>query len=257
MDLFKVQNRINLKFFYNGTDSATLCHNIKHFYDYKKLVSYTYNSKGFRDEEWPSDIKDKIWCVGDSFTVGIGQPYEEIWPKLLEKQLGERCINISEDGCSNDLMALRIEQIQKNFQPKYIVVMWSYFWRRWINNTNVHFDESKRELPKNDLDNFCKNLQLVNNNGANQILNYVIPDCMIETVSTRKHMLDFKNKKNIKRFINFYYPDNQFPDIREIEQIDYARDGHHFDVLTCKKVVEDILKNFASTAKTPPFSTQI
>ena len=138
MDLLQVKDRINLELTYSGLDDPSFCLNKKHFNDYKKSVQYTYNSKGFRDEEWPQDIENKIWCVGDSFTVGLGQPYKEIWPKILEKQAGERCINISEDGCSNDLMALRIEQI-KTFNPKCIIVMWSYFWRRWEDNKNVHF----------------------------------------------------------------------------------------------------------------------
>lgn len=242
MDLLQVKDRINLEMIYSGIDDISFCLNKKHFNDYKKLVHYTYNSKGFRDEEWPSDIKNKIWCVGDSFTVGLGQPYEEIWPKILEKKVGERCINVSEDGCSNDLMALRVEQI-KSFDPKCIIVMWSYFWRRWIDNKNVHFDINKRESSRDDLSNFLKNLQFANNDSLYKILNYLIPDCMIES-TTRKSVLGIKNKKNIKKLIDYHYPSNQFPIVNEIEQIDYSRDGHHFDVLTCEKIVEDILKKY-------------
>ena len=240
MDLLQVQNRISLELTQSGMDEPSSCLNKKHFNDYKKLVHYTYNSKGFRDEEWPQDIEDKIWCVGDSFTVGIGQPYEEIWPKILEKQLGERCINISEDGCSNDLMCLRIEQIKK-LRPKLIVVMWSYFWRRWINNKNMHFDKNQREFPKHDLENFMENLITANNNSPCKILNYVIPDCMIESTSSWKRMLGIRSKKNISRLIGYYYPDNHFPAVNEVEQLDYAKDGHHFDILTCEKIVDHIL----------------
>lgn len=244
MDLLQVKNRINLKLAYSGLDGPSSCLNKKHFNDYKKLVHYTHNSKGFRDEEWPQEIEDKIWCVGDSFTVGVGQPYKEIWPKLLEKQLRERCINISEDGCSNDLMALRIEQI-KTFNPKCVIVMWSYFWRRLVNNINVHFDVNERELPKDDLANFLKNLQSANNNYPCKIFNYVIPDCMIESTSAWKRMLVSRNKKkNINKLIDYHYPGNQFPVVSEVEQIDYARDGHHFDVLTCEKIVQDILTKY-------------
>ena len=243
MDLLQVKDRINLELLQSGTDSHALCLHKKHFNDYKKSVQYTYNSKGFRDEEWPQDIENKIWCVGDSFTVGLGQPYEEIWPKLLEKQLGERCINISEDGCSNDLMALRIEQI-KTFNPKCIIVMWSYFWRRWEDNKNVHFDVHERELPKDDLANFLKNLQSANHKSPCKIFNYVIPDCMIESTSTWKRILGIRNKKNINKLIDYHHPGNQSPFVNEIEQIDYARDGHHFDVLTCEKIVQDILTRY-------------
>lgn len=243
MELLQVKERINFESKYNGSDSVTLCLNKKHFHDYKKSVHYLYNSKGFRDEEWPNDIYNKIWCVGDSFTLGLGQPYEEIWPKLLEKKLGERCINISEDGCSNDLMAARIEDIKK-YNPKYIVVMWSYFWRRWTGNRNVNYDVTKRELPKDDLINFLKNLKLANLNSPCGILNFVIPDCMIETASSWKTILVGKNKKNINKLITQYDPLNHYPIVNEVEQLDYARDGRHYDILTCEKIVEEILMKF-------------
>lgn len=242
MNVLLVKDRINLELVHSGIDDPSFCLNKKHFNDYKKLVHYTYNSKGFRDEEWPHDIQNKIWCVGDSYTVGLGQPLEETWPKLLEKQLGERCISISEDGCSNDLMCLRIEQIKK-LQPKLIVVMWSYFWRRWIEKKNVHFDVKQRELPKHDLANFIKNLTIANNNSPCKIFNHVIPDCMIESTSSWKRMLGSRSKKNINKLIRYHYPDNDFPVINEVEQLDYARDGHHFDVLTCEKIVDNILLN--------------
>ena len=243
MDLLQVKDRINSESTQSGMDSHTLCLNKKHFNDYKKLVHYKYNSRGFRDEEWPQDIENKIWCVGDSFTVGLGQPYEEIWPKILEKQLGERCINISEDGCSNDLMALRIEQI-KTFNPKCIIVLWSYFWRRWLDNKNVHYKIQERELPKDDLANFLKNLQSANNNSPCKIFNYVIPDCMIMSISTWRHLLEHKNKKNINKLIDYHYPDNHFPVVNEVVQLDYSRDGHHFDLLTCEKLVQDISSKY-------------
>jgi len=243
MNLLEIPGNKNLKIKFSGMDCFELCIDKKHFENYKKTIFYEYNSNGFRDKEWPLDLKNRIWCLGDSFTAGIGQPQEEIWPALLEKQLGERCINISEDGCSNDLISLRVEQIKK-FDPKCIIIMWSYFWRRWINNKNVHFHKDQRESPKDDLDNFLKNLQLANSSSPCNVLNYVIPDCMIESKSTWKHMLGMKNKKNINRLIDYHYPKNQFPVINEIEQIDYARDGHHFDVLTCERIVADILTKY-------------
>jgi hypothetical protein len=243
IDILQVKDRISLELNHSGMDSFAECMNKTHFNDYKKSIHYQYNSKGFRDSEWPADIENKIWCVGDSFTVGLGQPYEETWPQILEQRLGERCINVSEDGCSNDLMSMRIEQIKK-FNPKCIVVMWSYFWRRWIDNTNVHFDVNNRELPKDDLENFLKNLQSANNDSQCKILNYVIPDCMIESTTTWTRVLGIKSKKNINRLIAYHYPGNKFPVVSEIEQIDYARDGHHFDVLTCERIVGDILTKY-------------
>jgi hypothetical protein len=178
--------------------------------------------------------------------VGIGQPYNETWPRLLEKSLKEKCINISEDGCSNDLISLRAKYIIENYNPKAVIIMWSYFWRRFINGKNIHFDPGKRELPKDDLFNFLKNFTTVNNVNNNRctIINFAIPDCFIESdlikFSMKKKILK-KDKKNINKILRNV--DDNFPkNLIEVEQIDYARDGYHFDLLTGQNIVKEVVK---------------
>ena len=73
----------------SGMDTLEECQDKDHYLSYTKDISYRYNSRGFRDHEWPEDLSDVVWCVGDSFTVGIGQPFEETWPQLLGKKLGK------------------------------------------------------------------------------------------------------------------------------------------------------------------------
>ena len=67
---------------------------------------------------------------------------------------------------------------------------------------------------------------------------------MIESTTTWRHLLGIKNKKNINRLIEYHYPGNKFPVVCEVEQFDYSRDGHHFDVLTCERIVADILTKY-------------
>ena len=129
--MLKIRNRMGIPESKNsGMDTLEECHDKDHYLSYTKDISYRYNSRGFRDHEWPEDLSDVVWCVGDSFTVGVGQPFEETWPQLLGKKLGKTCLNIGEDGCANDTMALRIQEICKLHSPKLVVVMWSYFARR-------------------------------------------------------------------------------------------------------------------------------
>ena len=73
-----------------GIDSLEHCKDVAHYKTYSKSVIYSYNTSGYRDEEWPADLINSIWCVGDSFTVGLGQPYDETWVKLVEKKTGKR-----------------------------------------------------------------------------------------------------------------------------------------------------------------------
>jgi len=242
MSLLEIKKNIHLNLKFTGMDSLDLCKNKEHFKNFNKAVSYVYNSRGFRDQEWPTDLKNKIWCIGDSFTVGVGQPIEDTWPVLLEKKLGERCINVSTDGCSNDLIAARAKRIIDTYDPKAIIVMWSYFWRRFINDSNVHYDAEQRELPRDDIDNFLKNLFAVNDSFS-RVINLAIPDCFIEDPSIRFDVLKIKTKKNLKKVLQLS-SNRIIPDIIEIKQIDYARDGHHFGLSTCEKIVDDIITKY-------------
>jgi len=227
--MFKIQNRIGIsESETSGMDTLLQCRDKKHYLSFPKKISYKYNSKGFRDHEWPGDMSDVIWCVGDSFTVGIGQPFEESWPSLLQKKLGKRCINLGEDGCSNDTMALRIKEICKLHSPKLIVVMWSYLARRRVNGENVEHDKKDFGVDE-DLANFLKNYEAVNSLPTN-IINLLIP-------------FAFENIEMLK---------TKFSNLVCFAQLDYARDHHHFDVKTSKGVsqlIERRIKKFDNSSK--------
>ena len=155
-----VPKKIDWRSDYFGMDNLELCNNRQHFLNYSKKITYEYNSRGFRDTEWPEDLSEVIWCVGDSFTVGIGQPHEETWPAMLQKKIGKRCINIGDDGCSNDTISLRVNKIYDLYKPKLIIVMWSYLHRRRTDDRNVHFDKNDFGN-KADFNNFIKNYKTI------------------------------------------------------------------------------------------------
>ena len=217
--MLKIRNRINIKnTTISGIDCPELCLDKEHFRNYPKKILYKYNTNGFRDHEWPTDLSDVIWCVGDSFTVGIGQPFEETWPNLLQKKLNKRCLNLGEDGCSNDTMALRIKEICKLHNPKLIVVMWSYLARRRRNNKDV--GHNKNDFGDDmDLVNFSKNFKMANELSTN-ILNLLIP-------------FAFDGMESLKE---------KYKDLTVIPQLDYAREHHHFDIMTSEYVTELITR---------------
>lgn len=208
----------------SGMDCLAECLNKDHFRNYGKKITYRYNSQGFRDVEWSRDLSNVIWCVGDSFTVGIGQPFEETWPKLLEARTGKTCMNVGEDGCSNDNIALRAQEIYRLHNPKLIVVMWSYLHRRRVNNINIHYDKNSFGFLE-DIQNFLKNFKIVNNLSTN-IVNLIIPNaCLFGNKKLSDHLLEL----NITDLL--FFP-----------QLDYARDYHHFDIQTGNYVCDLILK---------------
>ena len=160
-DVFKVATKVNFSGEYSSTDDPKHtkdfhAKHLEHFNNYPKKVYYKYNSKGFRDNEWPEDVSDVIWCVGDSFTLGCGQPQNESWPALLEKITNKRCINLGQDGASNDTIALRVQEIQKVYNPKLIVIMWSYLHRRRVNGIDQLHDKNDFGDAA-DIKNFLKN----------------------------------------------------------------------------------------------------
>lgn len=110
----------------SGMDCPEHCVDIHHYRDYPHTVEYCYNSRGFRDAEWPEDLTGVIWCLGDSFTVGLGSPVEHTWPWILQQRLQRRTINISMDGGSNAWIARRACDIIAAAQPDTMVIQWSY-----------------------------------------------------------------------------------------------------------------------------------
>ena len=230
-----VPQKIKCRSNYSGLDSLQLCLDRQHFLNYSKKITYEYNSKGFRDHEWPEDLSDVIWCVGDSFTVGIGQPVEETWTRLLEKKIGKRCINLGEDGCSNDTISLRVKEINKLYKPKLIITMWSYLHRRRVDNKNVHVNK-KDFGPVKDLENFKKNFIEVNTLDC-KIINLLIPNIFM----FKANLKDFKCTKYIlQKKLNL--EKNYLKNIDFIPQLDYARDYHHFDIKTSEYIVDLSIK---------------
>lgn len=213
-----------------GIDSYDQCLDKEHFANFQTPVYYFFNSRGFRDNEWPDAIENKIWCVGDSFTIGLGQPFEDIWPQQIEGS-----INISLNGASNDWIARKAEYIIKNAKPKAVFIQWSYLHRR--ENQNSDLEDELRMMhydPKdsNDLENFKKNVLLVEQN------KFQVPT--IHSFIPKFYNL---NDEDIDPSIIFKFMDSISANyFREIEPIDLARDSHHYGKNTAKIYANSYLK---------------
>ena len=284
---FILPSRANQQWQYSGIDSPDECSDKARFKSYPFSVEYCYNSRGFRDAEWPDssdDLKKSIWCVGDSFTVGLGSPVGHTWPWQLQKNTGVRTINVSMDGASNQWIARKIATIANIIKPKLIIVQWSYVNRReaeledildlkwnkfyqdikdstWpvcskYNNFlllpenikeeifNIHtgfpiqVDDDERRIyvinttATEDVDNTIECIQSVNNLGIN-IIHSFIPNYINS---------DSKNK-----FISKYTKLFGAGPL-EVEQSDFARDGHHYDQLTAQTFVNRISQEFLQWA---------
>jgi hypothetical protein len=90
----------NENFQYFGSDNPAQSYikeifknDLTDYYAYPHHIDYKFNSRGLRDEEWPKNLTDVIWAVGDSATLGIGVPYQTTYVNVLKKLTNEHVIN--------------------------------------------------------------------------------------------------------------------------------------------------------------------
>ena len=260
----------------SGLDCLELCLDMEHYKNYPYPVEYKYNSRGFRDAEWPDsmiELQNSTWCIGDSFTVGIGSPLSNTWVNILQTKTNHRCINVSMDGASNKWIARKAIEVLNVIKPKNMIIQWSYLTRD--ESTDVTKDDEDRRLP--DINLSLTELYLINyklikatelqKNNCN-IIHSFIPQA---TCLDSKHILAIWNEikrdswpdlpknlmefnclsKNImtelndfdvyKLFISYYQLIDCITYIPEILQIDRARDGHHYDIITSTKFVDQLV----------------
>lgn len=216
---------------YSGADSVNHCFDRAWFAAYPYEVSYHYNSRGFRDTEWPEDLADAIWCIGDSFTVGIGSPFEHTWPHILQSELGIQTINVSMDGASNDYIARMSTIISSKIKPRAIVHQWSYIHRRESHDLKrIHYKKSSEQ---EDVENFVNAIMRTQTDVPT--VHSFIPKFEPGDAPGRL-VIDADPAKNQVRklgVMNVIY-DN--------DQLDFARDGHHYDIVTATKYVQHMKK---------------
>jgi hypothetical protein len=201
---FILKSRANQRWTESGMDSFDKCLDKKYFVEYPYSVSYNYNSRGFRDAEWPEskdELQKSIWCVGESFTVGVGSPIEHTWPYIVSQKQQNRTINVSMDGASNEWIARKTIEIYNELTPDNMIVMWSYFHRREKKSIGLS-DESRRiqyssDTTTDDIKNFLSCISEVNEKVKNCI-HFIIPNAKIK-INHKKIQSDIQRSwDNIK-----------------------------------------------------------
>jgi hypothetical protein len=273
----KLSSRANQYWTYSGKDSPEQ-NRSESFYRYPQAISYRYNSRGFRDAEWPTDIGDlrsSTWCIGDSFTVGLGVPLQNTWPHLLQDRSGTRCINVSMDGASNEWMVRMAQDIIREINPKQMVIMWSYLSRREDADTTKTDEDRRiwltRASDDEDIANFlscvddlpvdvaCHHFLIPNAHVHQNHLGIwdklkgpdwplrpkdldgfaALPKWLVREL--KAHGVYRKLKRSIaanQTLLHHCEPRG----IIMVDQLDFGRDGYHFDVKTAETVVDQILR---------------
>lgn len=213
-----------------GMDCLRYCRDRQHYLSYPHEISYQFNSRGFRDHEWPQDLVNCIWCIGDSYTVGIGQPFSEIWPQQLCSLTGQRTVNISMDGASNAWIARRAAQILDNIRPRIMILHWSFLHRREDKRTDIT-DEHRRiwhVRDDDDIDEFQRCIDLVESaNRMSLLIHSTIP-----AFSPNRVVQQALLRRCVGRRAMPY-----------LDIVDHGRDGFHYGAHSTRRLV-----NYLSSA---------
>jgi hypothetical protein len=245
--------RVNQEWEESGLDSFDECLSKSYFNHYPHKVNYKFNTRGFRDDEWPDQLTDmsykmlqrSVWCFGDSFTLGLGCPYEHMWVKKLGKYLKLRTINISMDGASNDWIARKVINVINEINPTTIVVHWSYFDRKESLDTSL-IDEERRITPYTNEDyqrnNHHKNLHdnLKNTLKCVKKVEEHAIKCQVRiihsVISDEINSYPLKIRQTIQQSFDKLCREY----IHKIEKIDLGRDGFHYGVRTSDKFAKNL-----------------
>jgi hypothetical protein len=275
---FVCPSRVNQHWKYSGVDSPDLCLDKKHFNSYPYAIEYVYNSRGYRDQEWPTQLnqlKDAVWCIGDSFTVGLGSPVEHTWCYILQQQTGQRTINVSMDGASNNWIARQAQNILTEICPEMLIIHWSYLHRReglqsleetkkfiffmhyenvrepdWPNISQI---EQFTELPTH-----IQNELLSGHDRSwrqditdDQLRLWHIKTDVQQDIDNTQQCIDLVEQHAAEcQLIHSFIPGSgrrlhtefqtRFPMIDDFDCLDLARDGHHYDIKTSEYFVQQI-----------------
>ena len=86
-------------------------------------VSYTFNTDGFRSEEFTYEPSDSVLFLGCSLTAGIGVDLESSWTHRVANSLGLRNYNLGVGGGSSDTCFRLAYHWIPRLRPKYVMML--------------------------------------------------------------------------------------------------------------------------------------
>jgi hypothetical protein len=214
---------------------------------YEKLDSYNgihrseMNSEYHRTIPIESIISDYILVCGCSQSEGESVRLEKTYSSVLQNSLGIPVYNISISGSGCDFISMNIQEWCRNFtiKPNHVIVQWSYPDTRmyhirdqelyhlgpWVIDKNFRHNLWKREYELQSI--YTSNIDKIGQ----------------RSTKSRLELLEFLNVQKINfTEIKLGDHDNIFPDIINIQNIDFGTDGRHMGEKSHQNLAEIILK---------------
>ena len=166
------ENKPNTTSYWSGTDSyESFKRNPREGYS-ETSITYTYNSYGYREEEFFQNQRPNILCMGCSHTMGVGLRLEDVWVSQIKKKFPEyNVINLGSGGASADTVVRTLVNVIDLFLPEVVFILWPVVTRFEIYTThlverhgpwsfNTHDYRIIEDVNMYNL--FCKNKLIVN-----------------------------------------------------------------------------------------------
>lgn len=170
-----------------------------HYKNYPDNITYNFNNRGFRDNSWPSDLQNNVWCVGDSHTMGIGVKEEDMFCNLIKNTYKLNVVNISFYAANNIWLSCAAVDILKEINPKYLVIGWTHF-----DKVIAPYEETTDKIESLIFFRKCVD-RVYKANKNTKIIHFIVPN-------STKHIIPDTSYKNF---------------FGVIESIDKGRDNFH------------------------------
>jgi len=224
-----VQHHIHIPFYANlqtdclGLDSQAHCFN-RQMFDQHPPVHYQFNQVGFRTHPVDQFDPNAILVLGDSFTLGLGTNATSRYTDILEQQLSHQVLNFSLNGASNDWIARKLQQLLVLFQPRAIVIHYTFSHRRERPHADWHDDERTE----------CEPFYSSQENYQNWLANFkTIQDSVGNVKLVHSFICNWHDQQ-----VNYSELGDQV--IAPITQLDFARDGFHYGPHTHRALADRI-----------------
>lgn len=199
---------------------------LKRFNWIDSKIDYTFNSYGFRSDEF--NLDPSVMFLGCSHTFGIGLPLENTFPHLVSKQLGLKNFNLSNSGGSNDLAFRLAHNWIPQLRPKVVVLFSPEAARSEaidMDNITHQFGSWQQWQAISNDSYWSKFISNKINYNANKLKNQLAINYICDKLNIKLFVFDIMNIST------------------QVSSTDLARDLTHMGVNTNKNIAEYILTN--------------
>jgi len=221
-------------------------------------VGYEFNSFGYRGPEFVHEPDEAgVLFLGDSFTFGVGMPWEHLWISEVTRRLQQRWgvairpYNLAWSATGTDYTAMMIHQTVEVLRPIAVFILWSYVDRMtWFPDPRhqVHFiPEWKAEV---HAESHAAYLQLASQSQG--FFNFVRNFHLLHNRLSQLGIPYFWGhlEKFSERLLSPYVPLDRF--VGTWQAVDLARDARHAGIQSHSLFADRVMGAVARDATLNP-----